>query len=118
LSDSLAVSDGGTIDLSSGEVTFELSSADATTTVSEILVVETVLEVSELFESTEEVIVSDYKLTDPSGSVTSEELEQRVQVVSFEKNECKKDGWMSLFRPDESGFENQGDCIEYVNEGI
>jgi hypothetical protein len=118
LSDSLSVSDGGTIDLSNGEVTFELSSTDASVTVNEILATDQVLEVSELFESTEEVVVADYNLTDPSGSVTDEELEARVQVVSFEKKECKKDGWMSLFRSDQTGFTNQGECIEYVNEGI
>jgi hypothetical protein len=118
LSDSLSVSDGGTIDLSNGEVTFELSSTDASVTVNEILATDQVLEVSELFESTEEVVVAEYNLTDPSGSVTDEELEARVQVVSFEKKECKKDGWMSLFRSDQTGFTNQGECIEYVNEGI
>ncbi|MBS0453891.1 MAG: ExeM/NucH family extracellular endonuclease [Proteobacteria bacterium] len=30
---------------------------------------------------------------------------------------CKSDGWQSVFRRDESGFKNQGDCIQYVQTG-
>jgi len=33
------------------------------------------------------------------------------------KDECKKDGWMTLTRQDGSPFNNQGDCIQYVNTG-
>lgn len=30
---------------------------------------------------------------------------------------CKKDGWKTLFRADQSAFANQGDCVSYVNTG-
>jgi hypothetical protein len=33
------------------------------------------------------------------------------------KDDCKKNGWKSLFRADGSAFNNQGDCIQYVNTG-
>jgi hypothetical protein len=33
------------------------------------------------------------------------------------KDDCKKGGWMELFRADGSSFKNQGDCIQYVNTG-
>lgn len=32
-------------------------------------------------------------------------------------DECKKDGWLTLFRADGSAFKNQGDCVSYVNTG-
>ena len=28
---------------------------------------------------------------------------------------CKKDGWLQLTRADGTPFNNQGDCIQYVN---
>lgn len=31
--------------------------------------------------------------------------------------DCKKGGWQSLYRADGSTFNNQGDCIQYVNTG-
>jgi hypothetical protein len=33
------------------------------------------------------------------------------------KGQCKNDGWRTLFRADGTSFENQGDCIQYVNTG-
>jgi Flp pilus assembly pilin Flp len=30
---------------------------------------------------------------------------------------CKDNGWMTEFRADGSGFNNQGDCMQYVNTG-
>ena len=30
-------------------------------------------------------------------------------------NACKNGGWQQLTRPDGTTFENQGDCIQYVN---
>jgi hypothetical protein len=33
------------------------------------------------------------------------------------KDDCKKGGWMSVYRADGSPFKNQGDCIQYVNTG-
>jgi hypothetical protein len=32
-------------------------------------------------------------------------------------NACKNGGWQQLTRPDGTTFENQGDCIQYVNTG-
>jgi hypothetical protein len=33
------------------------------------------------------------------------------------KDDCKKDGWKTLFRADGSAFKNQGDCVQYANTG-
>ena len=38
-------------------------------------------------------------------------------VVAGNKDECKKNGWQSVTRADGSAFQNQGDCIQYVNTG-
>lgn len=38
-------------------------------------------------------------------------------AVPTSANQCKKDGWKLLSRPDGSSFKNQGDCIQYVNTG-
>lgn len=37
--------------------------------------------------------------------------------VATSKDECKKDGWMTVRQADGSSFRNQGDCIQYVNTG-
>jgi hypothetical protein len=37
--------------------------------------------------------------------------------VPTSKDQCKANGWQSLFRPDGAAFRNQGDCIQYVNTG-
>lgn len=37
--------------------------------------------------------------------------------VATDKDQCKKDGWMTRVRSDGSTFKNQGDCIQYVNTG-
>jgi hypothetical protein len=37
--------------------------------------------------------------------------------VPTDKDQCKNNGWMTLFRPDGSPFKNQGDCIQFVNTG-
>jgi len=37
--------------------------------------------------------------------------------VPTSKDQCKNDGWQTLFRADGSPFKNQGDCIQYVNTG-
>jgi hypothetical protein len=34
-----------------------------------------------------------------------------------ERDDCKDGGWMELVRDDGSSFNNQGDCIQYVNTG-
>lgn len=119
LSDSLAVSEEeGTIDLSESEITFELSSADESTTVNEILSSGQVLDISEVFDTTEEVVVGNYTLTNPSGSISDKELRRVVEVVGIHtKSACKKGGWRSLLRPDGTSFIDQGSCISFVNTG-
>ncbi len=37
--------------------------------------------------------------------------------VATAKDECKNGGWQNLTRADDTGFKNQGDCIQYVNTG-
>ena len=37
--------------------------------------------------------------------------------VPANANECKNGGWMTHVRADGSTFKNQGDCIQYVNNG-
>ena len=51
------------------------------------------------------------ELTD--GSVANINFEP--YVVPSNKNQCKGDGWKTLYRPDGSEFKNQGDCIQYAN---
>lgn len=111
------VATSGALDLSAGEVTFELSSVDINTSLDEILGTGVVLSVEELFESSEDVILASYTVTDPTGDLSDEELDQRIEILSFEKSACKKDGWQDLYRTDETAFEEQGDCIQYVNTG-
>jgi hypothetical protein len=37
--------------------------------------------------------------------------------VATDRDQCKKDGWKNVKRTDGSSFNNQGDCIQYVNTG-
>jgi hypothetical protein len=37
--------------------------------------------------------------------------------VATAKDQCKNGGWTTLHRADGSSFDNQGDCIQYVNSG-
>ena len=48
------------------------------------------------------------------GALASAEL-----YISIPANadDCKNNGWMSLFSPDGSPFKNQGNCIQFVNTG-
>lgn len=41
----------------------------------------------------------------------------RSGAVPAATQDCKKQGWMDLFRPDGTPFKSQGDCIQYVNTG-
>ncbi len=116
-SDAIVATAGG-IDLSGGTVTFELSSADPSISVEEIVSASGPLNVTEVFDAGEPVAVGDFELTDSSGSISDQELEQQVAIVSFEKDDCKDDGWSSLTQPDGSSFDNQGLCIKYVNTGM
>lgn len=38
--------------------------------------------------------------------------------IPADKDECKEGGWMNVFRDDGSSFNNQGECIQYVNTGM
>ena len=38
-------------------------------------------------------------------------------LVPSDAAACKKDGWKTLFRANQSAFTNQGDCVSYVNTG-
>ena len=44
-----------------------------------------------------------------------EEMEERVEFISWfiTKDDCKDDGWATFTFP--RTFENQGDCIQFVN---
>lgn len=50
------------------------------------------------------------ELTD--GTVVKLNLEPFV--VPADRDDCKKDGWINLFRPDGSTFGNQGACVSHV----
>ena len=52
----------------------------------------------------------------PSTITSLDGLSEFVPVATT-KDECKSGGWRSLVRADHSSFENQGDCIQYVNTG-
>ena len=114
------VATSGALDFSAGEVTFELSSVNpdgslsTTTSLDDILATGEVLSVEELFESSEDVTVASYTVTD-AASPTGEPLP--IKIVSFEKSACKKDGWQDLLRTDETTFLDQGECVSYVNTG-
>lgn len=41
----------------------------------------------------------------------------RSGAVAQGKDDCTKDGWMTVFRTDGSAFKNQGDCVQYTNTG-
>ncbi|MES3004490.1 MAG: hypothetical protein V4690_00075 [Patescibacteria group bacterium] len=53
------------------------------------------------------------ELTD--GSVAKVNFE--AVNVATDAGSCKKDGWQTLFRANGTGFNNQGDCVSYVNTG-
>lgn len=40
-----------------------------------------------------------------------------VLPVPLNANQCKKNGWMGLYRLDGSPFKNQGDCMQYLKAG-
>jgi hypothetical protein len=52
--------------------------------------------------------------TDGSSPLASAEL---FITVPTDKDECKNNGWMTLFQPDGSPFKNEGNCIQFVNTG-
>ncbi|MDJ0812293.1 MAG: hypothetical protein QNJ23_01080 [Woeseiaceae bacterium] len=113
-SDAIIATTGG-IDLSDGNVIFELSSADPATSLEDIVGGGTVVSVVDVFESPEEVVIAEFDVTDPTGSIPDEVLEQQIEVVSFERSDCRRGGWRTLTRPDGSGFRTLWGCIRYAN---
>jgi nitrous oxidase accessory protein NosD len=37
--------------------------------------------------------------------------------LAVNKDQCKNDGWKTLFRANNTPFKNQGDCLQYANTG-
>lgn len=55
---------------------------------------------------------------DGAGNTATSTVTYGVQYrVPLTKDDCKNGGWQSLTRADGSAFRNQGDCIQYVNNG-
>lgn len=44
-------------------------------------------------------------------------IDNSVRSVAGDKEDCKNDGWKTLFKQDGTPFENQGQCIQYFNNG-
>ena len=80
----------GALDLSAGNVTFELSSVDSDTRLDEILGTGVVISVEKLFESSEDVVLASYNVTDPTGTLSDEDLDQRIEIQILSKDFCKK----------------------------
>ena len=38
-------------------------------------------------------------------------------ALAHARDDCKDGRWQTLYRADGSSFNNQGDCIQYVNTG-
>ena len=72
-------------------------------------------DVFKLPDEEEEVVIFANKLT--SNSIPDEDLDLLVEVDSFDKNDCKKGGWMDESRSDGTPFNNEGDCIQFINTG-
>ncbi|HAF09660.1 MAG TPA: hypothetical protein DCK98_06210 [Chloroflexi bacterium] len=57
-------------------------------------------------------------IADDAGFWTVDNVHLGAAVaVTTGKDECKKGGWVTMTRADDSTFKNQGDCIQYVNTG-
>lgn len=55
---------------------------------------------------------------DAAGNMATSTVTYSVQYrVPLTKDDCKNGGWQNLTRADGSAFRNQGDCIQYVNNG-
>jgi N-acetylneuraminic acid mutarotase len=52
-----------------------------------------------------------------TGASTSVVEAYTPEVVPTSADQCKKNGWMTLYQANGSSFKNQGDCIQYVNTG-
>ena len=124
----IVVTEPGSLDLEFGTVILELNppnpdADNADEALLEILSNGIVVSFSDLFElpEEEEVVIFAVELTTPlPPDLEPDDLDASVQVVNFGKNDCKKGGWVDLLRDDEdetSKFEDQGDCIEYINTG-
>jgi hypothetical protein len=58
--------------------------------------------------------------SNPSYTVETDVVNFNGTTYNFEPysgNDCKKDGWKSLHRADGSNFRNQGECVQYANNG-
>ena len=44
-------------------------------------------------------------------------LVSKPAQIPTSKDDCKKDRWMTLVRPDGSSFKNQGDCVSFTETG-
>jgi hypothetical protein len=52
------------------------------------------------------------------GIISNVQLGQGADAgVATGRDECKNGGWANLSRSDNTPFKNQGDCIQYVNNG-
>jgi hypothetical protein len=52
------------------------------------------------------------------GVISNVQLGQGADAsVATGRDECKNGGWANLTRSDNTPFKNQGDCIQYVNNG-
>jgi hypothetical protein len=51
------------------------------------------------------------------GALTAAQVYLLANPVPTDKNQCKNGGWQFLMRPDGTVFNNQGNCIQYVNTG-
>jgi hypothetical protein len=58
-----------------------------------------------------------YEWTWSNGDFSDNLILNVGQSVPETKDQCKRGGWQSLFRPDGTPFRNQGDCIGYVITG-
>lgn len=55
---------------------------------------------------------------DNAGNSTSTTVNYTVSyIVPTSRDECKDDGWQTLQRANGTLFNNQGDCVSYVNNG-
>jgi hypothetical protein len=59
-----------------------------------------------------------FVIADDAGFWTVDNVHLGAAVaVTTGKDECKKGGWVTMTRADDSSFKNQGDCIQYANTG-
>ena len=64
-------------------------------------------------------IMQAYNFEDPaiSGAILAPYTARWSNPVPTNADQCKNNGWTSVFRANGTAFKNQGDCIQYVNTG-